>query len=113
MSGGDDRNLRVEDEFGERLLDHGLGSAGFAKESRPMTIGRCPRDAASTILPTMMEVQPTLPSVRVVTSPRRTRVYHEHRVAGQQDAWVQLRSADDRLVCPRCGLHEGFSARRP
>jgi hypothetical protein len=61
----------------------------------------------------MIEVQPSLPPVRVVTTDNLLRVFHEHPVVGRTDDWVRLRQADSRFVCSECGMHEGFSGRRP
>ena len=60
----------------------------------------------------MTEVQPSLPPVRVASSADAARVFHEHRIDGREESWVELRPANSRFVCPECGLHEGFSARR-
>ena len=60
----------------------------------------------------MTELQLSLPPVRVASSDDASRVFHEHRIDGSEESWVELRPADSRFVCPECGLHEGFSARR-
>jgi hypothetical protein len=60
-------------------------------------------------------LRPTLPPVRVVTTvaARRPRIFHEHAAPTSASTlqrmisgsgWVELTHADDRYVCPRCGV---------
>ena len=46
------------------------------------------------MLPVMIEVRPSLPPVRVVTTDHLSLVFHEHRDGGCNDNWVQLQPAD-------------------
>jgi hypothetical protein len=63
----------------------------------------------------MFPLRPTLPPIRVVTTLAAgpPRIFHQHRPPASASTlqrmlagsgWVELTHADDRYVCPHCGV---------
>jgi hypothetical protein len=68
----------------------------------------------------MFALRPTLPPVRVVTTlaAGSPRIFHQHRAPASASTlqtmlagsgWVELTHANDRYICPHCGLDETAS----
>ena len=61
------------------------------------------------MLRVVIDLQPSLPPLRVAALSDRNRAFHEH--PGDDDQWVELALVDGQLVCPRCGRFEGANTR--